>query len=404
MPAPTSPMGQLLAVLAELPDPRYRRRPEHRLMDILVIALCSTLCGGRGFTDMKDFGLAWEQWLRSHLGLKLPAGIPSLHTFRRVLSALDPHSFAGVFRQWAAGVPALLPPPPQEPDGPGLRQLAVDGKVVRGSRCRGDDPFPVMLINAWLVDCGVCLGQRRVPPGCTETVQLPFLLRQLCLDNTLVTADAAHTQPDTASLITARGGDWLLCVKGNQPATLRVLKAHFADAGTAESAESASGHGFLVHESVEKGHGRIDTRRCTVSHDVASLPVRGLWSGLAAVARVETESTFPGTERKPRRAVRYFICSTALSAERMALAVRSHWHVENKLHWVLDMDFGEDAHRARTGWAAASLSHLRKIALNLLRLHPGIRKNMSLRSKMFVASIKPDFLLALLVPLAPKNS
>lgn len=393
MPDPTSPMGQLLAIFSQLPDPRYRRKPEHRLIDILVIALCSTLCGGRGFVDMEDFGKAWECWLREHLGLKLPSGIPSQHTFRRVLAALDPHSFAAAFRQWAAGVPAIQPAAQ-----PALRQLAVDGKVVRGSRCRGEDPFPVMLINAWLVDEGLCLGQRRVPPGCTETVQLPFLLRALCLKATLVSADAAHTLPDTASLITARGGDYLLCVKGNQRATLKALKAHFA----AAAAEPDSG--LSVHQSVEKGHGRIDTRICTVSHEVAELPVRGLWSGLATVARVETTSTFPGTDRKPRHAVRHFICSAALSARRMAQAVRSHWHVENKLHWVLDMDFGEDAHRARTGWAAASMSQLRKIALNLLRLHPGTRKKMSLRSKMFVASIQPHFLLDLLAPLARENS
>ena len=251
-----------------------------------------------------------------------------------------------------------------------------------------------MLVNAWLVERGLAIGQRRVPPGCTEQVQLPFMLKALCLRGAIVTADAAHTQPDNASLITARGGDWLFCVKGNQPATLKALQEHFAEAAP----------GSLEGQvSTDKGPGRIETRHCPVSHAVAGLPVRGLWSGLAAVARVESAVEFPGTGKKPRRSVRYFICSAALSAERMGQTVRNHWHVENKLHWVLDMDFGEDAHRARTGTAAATMSHLRKMALNLLRLHPGTRKNMSLRSKSFVASISPDFLLALFKPLTAEN-
>jgi predicted transposase YbfD/YdcC len=379
--------GRLHASLHLIPDPRTERRPRHALPDLLFIALCSLLSGGESCVDMEEFALSREDWLRTMI--PLAGGPPSHDTFTRVLAALDTHHFEAAVRGWLR---EIVPPAPH--GGPaGRRQLAVDGKTERGSR-RGAPGALVMAatVNVWCVEEGLCFGQRRIPEGDGESTQLQLLLRHMDLRGAILSGDAAHCQHDTASAVIARGGDYVLNLKGNQPG---------AKAEIYPLLEAAAASRPPDWEEAEKGHGRLEIRRCWVLGEVDTLECRGQWSGLGCVALCERESEnlVSGKVEKGRRC---FLSSLAPDAALIARCVRHHWQVENALHWRLDMLFREDHQRARTGYAATNLSLLRKMALNLLLLE-GRRKNLSAKRLRLRAALQPDTLAALVIPLLGGN-
>jgi predicted transposase YbfD/YdcC len=398
-------LGQLAEKFAQLPDPREQRQPQHLLGDLLVIALCSMLTGGRGFNDMEDYGEGHAEWLRTFL--LLPQGIPSHDTFNRVFATLDSHALEDALRQWASQceVPPWDMTLPQHPNA--LRQLAADGKRLRGSRrqeprTEGGASLTRMdqVLNVWCVQRGITLAQRRIPPEGGEIEQLPLLLRHLDLQGCVVSADAAHAQTHTAQVIVERGGEYVLCVKGNQPAT------HSAVAAALEAVRATAGKPHF--QSVEKGHGRLETRRCWVSGELAEFAPRGQWKALGSIALIESEREELGTG-KVSLEQRCYISSLGInggveqSAARLAGIARSHWSVENALHWRLDVQWGEDQSRARLGKAATNLSALRKLAINLLRtVPPPVRKprQVSMRRRHYIATINPNYLAALLAHFA----
>lgn len=401
-------LGQLAAKFAQLPDPREQRQPQHLLGDLLVIALCSTLTGGRSFNDMEDYGEGHAEWLGTFL--LLPAGIPSHDTFNRVFAALDSHALEEALRQWASQceVPPWDMLVPEHPNA--LRQLAADGKRLRGSRrqeSRGEkgnsESLTRMdqLINVWCVQRGLTVAQRRIPPEGGEIEQMPLLLRHLDLKGCVVSADAAHAQTHTAQVIIERGGEYVLCVKGNQPTTHAAVAAAMA-------AVRASAAGKPHFQSVEKGHGRLETRRCWVSGALDEFAPRGQWKALGSIALIESRREDLATG-KVSLEQRCYISSLGIkggaeqSAARMAEIARCHWSVENALHWRLDVQWGEDQCRARAGKAATNLSALRKLAMNLLRaVPPPVRKpaTVSLRRRHYIATINPNYLAALLAHFA----
>ena len=375
-----------LRTLAEkfhaLPETRLLRQPQHRLGEMLLIGLCSMLSGGRTFNDMEDFGVVHEDWLK--LFLKLPGGIPSHDTFNRLFASLDTHAFEQSLREWSAGLSAPELDPGTGPSG--LRHLAMDGKTLRGSQ-RGEAGRARQVVNVLCVERGLVLAQRQVPEEGSEIVHARFVLKGLALKGTLVTADAAHAQSETVSQIIEQGGDYLLCVKGNQPSTQAELKAHLDEIAAREAAHA---------QRVDKEHGRIEQRRLWLSAEVDSLQVRGQWKGLSSVLMVESqrESTTTQVSSIERR---YYLCSLKVStgsrqptAQWLLERAQAHWHIENSLHWRLDVQWGEDACRARTKNAATNLSALRKIAMNLLKIcPPPIRRKKSppsMRSRQFLAS------------------
>ena len=321
------------------------------------------------------------------------------------LSAVtDPRQLEDALRHWSAGLE--IAPLPADHGPPQLSHLAIDGKVRRGSRrgpgtAHGERARAV--VNLWLAGQGLVLAQRRIPEECSEIVQAPLLLRHLCLKNTIVTADAAHAQTATASQITAQGGDYLLTVKANQPTTQQAIRDYLAPA----LAATPAGH----YQTIGKARNCIETRRCWLRTDLADFAPRGQWSGLGAVALLETrcENITTGKITIEQRC-----CITSLGAPpgstpgaaaaslaaTVAQLARAHWSIENSLHWRLDVLMGEDASRARTGEAPANLAILRKITLNTLKVHapfPGKKgAAMSIRSRQYLASLNPNYLASLI--------
>jgi predicted transposase YbfD/YdcC len=365
-----------------LPDPRVERTRAHLLIDILTIGLCAILCGGEGWTDMATFGRAREGWLRTFLAL--PNGIPSHDTFGRVFAALDPAAFEAAFAGWVRAVA------PQT----AARARAVDGKTLRRSHDRARGKAALHLVSAWADASGLVLGQVAVDSKANEIVAIPHLLALLDLRGCTVTIDAMGCQVAIARQIVEQGGDYILALKDNHPTLHDDVRAIFAEARRTDFAPLAPAH----HDhagAVDKGHGRLELRRAWVISDpeiIAFLDEAGRWAGLRAIGLIEAERRV-GAQREVER--RHYLLSAPLDAATFAGLVRRHWGVENKLHWVLDVTFNEDASRVRAGHAAQNLAVLRRLALNLLR--QDTTRTGSLATKRFTAALDQDYLTALLV-------
>lgn len=379
-----------------IPDPRDQRRPKHALPDLLFISLCSLLTGGDSFQDMADFARDEAAWLRSVIPFQ--GGPPSHDTFTRIFAVLDTHAFEKAVRHW---MHQLLPFPAAPANSgsantgaapPALRQVACDGKKLRGSR-RGQPGALQMAatVNLWSVEAGLCLAQRRIPEASGEGPQGELLLRHLQLKGTLLSGDAAYCQHAIASYVNAQGGDYLLNLKGNQPEAKNEIHPLLETLAASRPPD---------FEQTEKGHGRLETRRCWVTGDVAGLACRGQWSGLTSIALCERETLDPVTG-KVTLGRRFFLTSLQPDASLIARSVRQHWQVENNLHWRLDVIFREDLQRCRSGYAATNLSLLRKMALNLLlQASPG---GMSLKRMRLRAARNLDQLTEIITPLLENN-
>jgi predicted transposase YbfD/YdcC len=351
-------MNWLGDCFADLPDPRTGNAKRHNMLELLVIALVAVICGAETCVDFADFARDREKLFREFL--KLEGGLPSHDTFSRLFRLLDPHAFAACFGRFLERLGAA---------GKGV--LAIDGKTLRRSFNDAAKTSALHVVTAFAADARLALGQVAVEPGENEITAARRLLGLLDLTGMLVTGDAMHCQAETAQMITARGGDYLFALKANRPAMLAAVEEYFAGAAVCSA----------THETVEAAHGRVETRRHCVSHDVAWLfsdrryPDEPRMPGLATIGMIEAE-----VERDGRRSVerRYYVSSAALSAERLAAAARAHWRIENSLHWVLDVSFDEDRARNRRDHGPANLAVLRKLALNVLR---SARPELSIRRK-----------------------
>lgn len=352
----------LLAHFADLTDPRIDRTKKHRLDDILVIALCGILCGAKSFEEIETFAECRADWLKSFLAL--PNGIPSHDTIYRVFCALDAKVFAACFGRWMADLGETL----------GFTHIAVDGKSLRAA---GGNTFTgcVHLVSAWASENGLILGQEAVAERSHEIAAIPELLKTLHLTGALVTIDAAGCQTEIVRQIRDRGGDYLIAVKGNQPTLLAAVEATFAAAVAAEFA----GVKYAQHAAVEDGHGRHEERYVTVIEGPTGLPEG--WVDVAAVVQVNREREVGGVNTTTTH---YYLTSRTGSAEALGRWVRRHWAVENELHWVLDVTFGEDANRTRDRNAAANLGVVRRTAIALLTQDSGkaSKRNKSLRAAL----------------------
>jgi len=351
--------------LADLPDPRVNRTKRHRLDDILVIALCAVICGADTFEEIEAFGRAKHDWLRR--SLELPNGIPSHDTFNRVLAALDRRKFAECFARWMS---VLC-------DRAGLRPIAVDGKACRAAP-GGTFSGCLHLVSAWAVENRLILGQVAVEDGSHEIAAIPELLRLLDLNGALVTIDAAGCQKEIAGQIRQQGGDYLLPVKGNQPALERAVHAAFDRAAEAEFA------GCPAAATVEDGHGRHEERYVTVLRDPTGLPAG--WADVAAVVMVGRERAAGGRNTSTAH---YYITSLRCSVKKLAGYIRGHWGIENGLHWCLDVSFGEDANRTRDRNAGANLGLVRRVAASLLKQDA---RRGSIKAKRFSAALDEQYL------------
>jgi len=363
---------------AALPDPRVERGRRHELLDIVTIALCAVICGAESWVEVETFGRAKEAWLRTFLAL--PNGIPSHDTFGRVFAALDPAQFEACFLAW---VVAGTEPVAGE-------VVAVDGKCVRRSADAAAGRGPLLLLNAWATVRGVALGQVAVPAGGNEITALPALLEALALEGCTVTLDAIGCQTAVARAIRAQGADYVLAVKANQPWLAEDLAEFFAEARALAFADVA----HSADRSVDSGHGRLEIRQVWATDDPEALlyvdPQRR-WDDLRSLAMVEAERRVGDTVS---RQTRYYISSLPGDARTLGAAIRRHWGVENELHWVLDVAFGEDRCRARKGFAARNFAALRRCALTLLRREPTAR--VGIKAKRLKAGWSDDYLAAVL--------
>ena len=381
---PNHPKLSLIAHFKDLPDPRVNRTKDHELLDVLAIAICTLLCAGESFNDMEDFGQAKEDWFKTFLTLK--NGIPSHDTFNRVFAALDPGAFGECFMAWTQSLRTAV----------AQEIVALDGKALR--RALVADQNSKVIVSAWAHSNGLVLGQLKVADKSNEITALPKLLRALELSGCIVTVDAMGTQKQIAKEIKEADADYVMALKGNHEVVHQEVKS-FLDATVAEAAAarppgarpSAAVAGLATLQTVEKDHGRQETRRYYQSAALDWFADRAHWEGLQTVGMVEATREVGGKKTVERR---YYLSSLPVGVETFAKAVRGHWAVENSLHWVLDVQMGEDDSRARLGYAAENLATLRRLALNLLKREA--TKKRGIRGKQLNASWDHAYLLRLL--------
>jgi predicted transposase YbfD/YdcC len=352
---PDKPLTTLEKHFAHLTDPRVERTREHKLLDIVIIAICAVICGADGWTEVEEFGRAKEAWFRTFL--ELPNGIPSHDTFGRVFARLNPDEFEAGFLTWVQALRQRLPG----------QVIAVDGKTLRRSHDKTLGQSAIHMVSAWASANHLVLGQRKVNEKSNEITAIPALLQVLDLAGGLVTIDAMGCQTDIAAQIVNQGGNYLLALKGNQEHLSQDVRSLF------EWAENLEFQG-LQHDqcqTVNKGHGRIEKRQCWTLSDptcLRMLPDFDRWKDLGTLVKVQAERQVNGNSTSETR---YYISSlagqTQGTAQTALEAVRSHWGIENELHWVLDLSFREDHCRIRQGHAPHNFAVLRRIALNLLK-------------------------------------
>ena len=363
----------LISEFTSIEDPRCAWRVEHKLLDILVIAVCAVLGEAESFEDIALYGRCKREWLGRFLGL--PNGIPSHDTFRRVLMLIDPDAFERCFLGWVRAVFRSKEGAPQ--------QVAIDGKTVRRSFDRNHGRSPLHLVSAYATEHGLVLAQRATASKGGELAVLPELLDGLDLQGCLVSLDALACRPEIAERIVDRGGDYLLALKGNQRKAHAEVKAWFAANAFALGAPLRP-----CFDAFDESHGRLVRRRVFACPDVSAFATLAAWPGLSAVLAVETIRGVNGTG-KVTAEIRHFVASAKVAPEALAAAIRGHWRVENGLHWVLDVTFREDASRVRDRNAARNLALLRRLALNLARAETSLKA--SLKSKRKYAAWDNDF-------------
>lgn len=378
------PKLSLITHFQNLPDPRVNRTKDHELIDLLVIAICTLLCGGESFNDMADFGHAKRDWFEKFLTVR--HGIPSHDTFNRLSAALDPKAFGECFVRWTQSLRQAL----------AQEIVALDGKALR--RAVDADQSMNYVVSAWAERNELVLGQWKVANKSNEITAVPELLRVLELAGCIVTVDAMGCQKKIAREIVEADADYVLALKGNQETVHEEVKTYL-DAALAEhaaprppGARLSPGAATLAKwETVEKDHGQIETRRYYQRAELAWFADRAKWEGLRSVGMVEAIREVGGKTTVERR---YCLPSLPLDVETFARAVRGHWGVENKLHWVLDVWFREDQSRARAGHAAENLATLQRLALNLLKREK--TKKRGIKGKQLNAGWDHAYLLRLL--------
>jgi predicted transposase YbfD/YdcC len=362
-------MENPLKYFAELTDPRVERNREHLLEEILLMAIAAVLSGAESWNDIEEYGQSKMEWLKTFL--TLPAGIPSHDTFNRIFAGLDPEQMEEGFVAWVGAIAKLT----------AGEVVAIDGKALRGTYTAGQKPI-VHMVSAWAESNSLVLAQRKVDEKSNEITAIPKLLEALALSGTVVTIDAMGCQRSIARQIVEKQADYVLAVKENQG----HLHEEIADSFRMLPADA-------VAEEVDCGHGRVERRTCSVIADLSLLQKAAEWVSLQGLVRIQAERYHKATGQSERQ-TRYYITSLPPDAARLNRVIRQHWSIENKLHWVLDVGFGEDLSRKRQGHAAQNFSILTRIALNLLRQDKSSQRG--IKGKRLKAGWDHSYLLRLL--------
>lgn len=361
----------------ELKDPRLERTRLHNLKDILIIAICAVICGADTWEDVAAFGRAKQEWFKRFL--ELPNGIPSHDTFNRVFNRLDPEQYQSCFVNWIMATSELI-------EG---QVIAIDGKVLRRSHDRGIGKAAIDMVSAWADANRLVLGQIKVDDKSNEITAIPQLLKALEIAGCIVTIDAIGCQTEIAATIVGRDADYVLALKENQGSLYEDAQLVFGDLDNSD--DTVCAHDYA--RTVNKGHGRIEIRECWTISDPEVLRFlwrSAHWKKLAAVVRIRSQRQI-GDEKSCED--RFYITSIS-GAKTVLQAVRSHWGIENRLHWVLDIAFDEDRHRLRKEHGPENFAVLRHIALNLLQQETSLKR--STKGKRLVAGWNQDYLLKIL--------
>ncbi len=333
-----------MSEFCQIEDPRSNINKLHKLEDILVIAIISVICGAETWKQMIEFANSKVEFFRKFL--ELPNGIPSEDTINRVISSVDSAQFEACFINWVNSISELSKG----------QVIAIDGKTIRGAKSNGKKS-PVHMVSAWADQNNLVLGQVRVNDKSNEITAIPELLDSLLIKDCIITIDAMGTQKNIANKIVENQADYILAVKGNQGSLFEEIQDEFKFSKSIE-----------VDTNVEFGHGRIETRKCSVISEFKFIEnLDNKWNNLCRIIKIDSIREFKNSDKKSEKATRYYISSLADKAVNFQRNIRNHWGVENKLHWNLDVSFSEDASRKRIKNAAQNYSILLKIALNLLK-------------------------------------
>lgn len=358
-------------------DSRVEGRCDHKLIDVIVIAICGVICGADSWTGIETFGKAKEQWLSTFLELR--SGIPSHDTFGYIFSRLEGEAFQKGFVRWVEAVFQVTKG----------QVIAIDGKTVRGSHDKQSGKDAIHLVSAWASANGIVMGQRKVDSKSNEIVAIPELLRLLDVSGCIVTIDAMGCQKKIAQTIRDEKADYILQVKDNQAKLKQDIEDWFAYGDK----QAFKGMQMDFHQTTHKTSGRIEIRRCWVVNDPLAFEyIRHYegWADLNSIIRIQRERR---EQEHISLETAYYISSLSANAALIVDATQHHWGIENSFHWVLDVTFGEDASRIRLGESSQNMAVLRAFALNILKQDPS---NSSLKQKRFRAALDNDFLFQLL--------
>lgn len=367
----------VIAEFSALDDPRNRREPQHRLMDIVTILLLAVISGADSMVAVETYGQRKQAWLETFLAL--PHGIPSHDTFSRVLAQIDPQQLQDCFLKWVSHLSETLE----------LHLISIDGKTARGSYDREQGISALHTVSAWASEHRLVLGQQTVAAKSNEITAIPELLQLLDITGAIISIDAMGTQTKIAAQIIAQGGDYVLGLKGNQGNLHQSVKAFFKQA----AANAWSDIDYSYTETVESGHHRMEHRQVwAVPLDQGlDLSGRQRWKGLKTIVMVKRQRQL---WNKTTTEVCYYITSVEADAALLARAIRAHWGIENSLHWVLDVTFRQDASRIRTGHGPANMAVVQHLCLNLLNQAPS---KQSLAMKRYSAALDHHFALQVLL-------
>jgi len=362
--------NELRSIFSQIDDPRSDINKLHKLEDILLIGIISVICAADTWKDMESFAKGREGFLRSFLDL--PNGIPSDDTFNRVFSSIDSEQFEACFVDWVSRLVNLT-------DG---EVIPIDGKTIRGAKANGKKS-PFHMVSAWATNNNLVLGQVKVSEKSNEITAIPRLLELITVKGCIVTIDAMGCQQDIALKIIEQEADYILAVKENQ----KQLYQDIVD-------EFRFGKNIQTDLTEELDHGRIETRKCSVITDFNFIENKQEWADLKSIIKIESIREFKNSDKPTETATRYYISSMFTTAKKLQWAIRFHWGIENKLHWVLDVAFSEDASRKREGNASQNFSILSKIALNLLKNETSAKQG--IKGKRLKAAYDQNYLLKIL--------
>ncbi|MEG4508568.1 ISAs1 family transposase [Microcoleus sp. F6_B4] len=360
-----------------LKDPRIERTKEHLLIDIVAIAILSVISGAEGWVGIETYGKAKFDWLKSFL--ELPNGIPSHDTFSRVFARIEPQQFQDCFLSWVKSITQKLE----------IEVIAIDGKTMKQSYDRERKQKALHIVSAWSSSHQLVLGQKKVNNKSNELTAIPALLEMLEIEGSLITIDALGCQKEIASLIIKKKGDYIFTLKGNQKLLYKGVKYWFSLA----QKENFMGRNYSYHEQLESGHHRIEKRQVWAVNisEFPQLHNQELWTKLSSIVMVVRERRL---WNKTTHEVHFYLSSIEANAEKIAGAIRSHWGIENSLHWTLDVTFSEDKSRIRKDHSPENFALIRRLAVNLLKQEKMFKG--SLKMKRYRAAMDNSYLVQIL--------